>query len=474
MLKPWISCLCATLLLKYQYTVLHLMIRIIKVPLRRDVLFAEWAHRTNHASRYVYNRAVSEYLFGGEYMERVVVDILQPFKLPGKLDFTSGMLDDDYHTYDFGPSKRALKYGMHKQLTGWRAKHTWLRECPTSFGRGAIQDASIACRRVVDDNSGHAPYRRKDGRIILSSVTPPVRKDSHTVHIPGYGMVETAKPINTSWDMRSFKIVDVTKRVDKHTKPSDHMFELHIAVRVPVEPHRNTGIMRGIDVGGKHLAVTVDTNGNVTIHNTRHRAILLEIDALKSLRDHKVRHGRKWGVLNDQIKQLYRKADGIAVNTINQTVSRIVQGVDAVIAEILSIKDMTTHGGNYKRAMNRSMRENRLGEFLRKLAQRCEREGIPLYGVMAKYTSQTCHVCGTVDAESRISRDKFICTNCTRVFHADVNAAWNILYRAAGNVVLRRPGHKEGYKPTPAMLRSIQKSRQKRDKRAAATVFLSI
>ena len=270
--------------------------------------------------------------------------------------------------------------------------------------------------------------------------------------------VKTAKPIDISWDVRSFKIVDVTRYVDKNTKPSDHIFELHIAVRVPVEPHRTTGVIRGVDVGGKHLAVTVDTNGNVTIHNTRHRIILREIDALKSLRDHKVRHGRKWHILNDQIKRLYRKADGIAVNTINQTVLRIVQGADAVIVEILSIQDMTAHGGNYKRAM----RENQLGEFLRKLAQRCEREGIPLCGVMAKYTSQTCHVCGMVDAESRVTRDKFICTNCTRVFHADVNAAWNILYRAAGNVVLRRPGHKEGHKPTPAMLRSIQRGRQKR------------
>ncbi len=450
------------------------MIRIVKVPLRRDVLFAEWAHRTNHASRYVYNRTVSEYLFGGEYMERVVVDILQPFKLPGKLDFTSGMLDDDYHTYDFGPSKMALKYGMFKQLTEWRAEHTWLRECPTSFGRGAIQDASVACRRVMDDNSGHAPYRRKDGRIILYSVNPPVRKDDHTIHIPGYGIVETAKPINVLWDMRSFKIVDVTKRIDKHTKPSDHMFELHIAIHEPVEPHRTTGTIRGVDVGGKHLAVTVDTDGNVTIHNTRHRAILREIDALKSLRDRKTRHGRKWHILNDQIKRLYRKANNIAANTINQTIAQITNGVDAVVVESLSVKDMTTHGGNYKRAMNRSMRENRVGEFLRKLAQWCEMHNIPLLGASAKYTSQTCHVCGHVDSESRISRDKFICTNCTRVFHADVNAAWNILYRAAGNVVLRRPGHKEGYKPTPSMLHSIQRGRQKRHECTAEAVYFCI
>ncbi len=451
------------------------MIRIVRVPLYRDELFADWAHRMGHVVRYVYNRAVSEYMFGGEYMERVVVDILQPFKLPNTLDgFTSATLEDDYQAYDFGPSKRKLKYAMYKQLTEWRAESDWISDLPMVFGRGAIQDASVACRRVMDDNSNHAPYRRKDGRIILSSVTPPVRKDEHTIHIPGYGTVKTAKPIDVSWDMRSFKIVGVTKKVTKYTKPSDHMFELHIAVHIPVKPHRNTGIVRGVDVGGKHLAVTVDTNGNVIIHNTRHREILREIDALKSLRDHKVRHGRKWHILNDQIKQLYRKTDGIAVNTINQTVSCIVQGADAIIAEILSIQDMTTHGGNYKRHMNRSMRENRLGEFLRKLAQRCEREGIPLCGVMAKYTSQTCHMCGHVDSESRITRDKFICTNCTRVFHADVNAAWNILHRAAGNVVLRRPGHKEGYKPTPAMLRSIQRGRQKRHECTAEAVYFCI
>ncbi len=451
------------------------MIRAIKVPLRRDVQFAEWTRRMSHVSRYVYNRAISEYLYGGEYTERVVVDILRPFKLPDMLDdFISGTLEDDYQAYDFGPSKKALKYGMYKQLTGWRARHAWVRECPVSFGRGAIQDASVAYRRVIDDNSDHAPYRRKDDCIILSSVTPPVRKDEHTVHIPGYGIVETAKPIDTAWDMRSFKIVDVTKKVTKYTKPSDHMFELHIAVRVPVEPHRNTGVIRGVDVGGRHLAVTVDTNGNVTIHNTRHRTILREIDALKSLRDRRQKHGRKWCMLNDQIKRLYRKANNIAANTLNQTVARIASGVDAVVVESLSVKDMTTHGGNYKRAMNRAMRENRVGEFLRKLVQWCDIHNIPLLGASAKYTSQTCHVCSMVDAKSRISRDEFICANCTRVFHADVNAAWNILYRAAGKVVLRRSGQKAGYKPTPAMLRSIQQDRQKRGKRAAVAVYLSI
>ncbi len=297
------------------------MIRVVKVPLRRDVQFAEWASRVGHVSRYVYNRAVSEYLCG-EYAERGIVDT--PVKKKQSRDVK--ICGDVHHIYERRASDNMMLYGMYKQLTEWRAKRAWMRECPASFGRGAIQDASVASRRVIHDSTDHAPHRHKDGRIILCSVTPPVRKDTHTVRIPGYGTVETAKPINVQWDMRSFKIVDVTRYVNKYTKPSDHMFELHIAKRIPVEPRRNTGVVRGVDVGGVRLAVTVDTNGNVIIHNTRHRTILREIDALKSLRDRHKRHGRKWCMIHDQIKRLYRKADGIAVNTINQTVSRIVRG----------------------------------------------------------------------------------------------------------------------------------------------------
>ncbi|MYC79307.1 MAG: hypothetical protein F4W68_02225 [Cenarchaeum sp. SB0661_bin_35] len=183
-------------------------------------------------------------------------------------------------------------------MTVWRAEHTWLRECPMVFGRCTIQDASVACRRVIQDNSDRVPHRHKDGRIILSCVNPPVRKYSHIIHIPGFGVVETAKAILESLEMRSFKIVDVTRYVNKDTKHSDHMFELHIAVQVPVEPHRATGVVRGINVGGKHLAVTVDTNA---VHNTRHRNILRDIDALKHLHDRKKKGGRKWCIIHDQM-----------------------------------------------------------------------------------------------------------------------------------------------------------------------------
>lgn len=56
----------------------------------------------------------------------------------------------------------------------------------------------------------------------------------------------------------------------------------------------------------------------------------------------------------------------------------------------------------------------------------------PWYGsriivVDPAHTSQTCSDCNTVDAASRISRSRFVCTNCGSIFDADVNAAKNIL-----------------------------------------------
>jgi transposase len=57
--------------------------------------------------------------------------------------------------------------------------------------------------------------------------------------------------------------------------------------------------------------------------------------------------------------------------------------------------------------------------------------------VRPHYTSQRCSACGHVDAESRESQARFVCTACGFAGNADVNAAINI---AAGHAVTARGG----------------------------------
>ena len=50
--------------------------------------------------------------------------------------------------------------------------------------------------------------------------------------------------------------------------------------------------------------------------------------------------------------------------------------------------------------------------------------------VPAAYTSQTCPVCGHVNAANRQSQAEFVCVACGHAANADTNAAINILRRA--------------------------------------------
>ena len=115
--------------------------------------------------------------------------------------------------------------------------------------------------------------------------------------------------------------------------------------------------------------------------------------------------------------------------------------MDVIGGEYIQPKDMTRHGGNRKRNINRPISENRVGEFKRKICQKSEERNIELEDVSPKYTSQMCSVCEHVDSKSRVTRGRFICTYCGQEFHADKNAARNILYGAARKVVQRRLWH---------------------------------
>lgn len=210
------------------------------------------------------------------------------------------------------------------------------------------------------------------------------------------------------------------------------------------------------------MVVAADTECNVEIHDVAHRRLLFEIRALKSVRDLHTHGGRRWSKLNKKILRLRAKTNRVGGNSVKQAVAKTVRGADAVVVEGVDPKVMPAHGGNRKKGMNRSSRESRMGEFLRKTEQACRADGRDLRRAPAPYTCQTCNACGHVDSKSRVSRGRFVCVNCHRKFHADINAAWNVLCRAAGIVALLLLGVRWGYKtkPRPVLLVMVEASRK--------------
>jgi putative transposase len=87
-----------------------------------------------------------------------------------------------------------------------------------------------------------------------------------------------------------------------------------------------------------------------------------------------------------------------------------------------------------KSSLNREILERGWGDLHRQLQYKCGWYGSRLVAVDARYTSQTCSVCGTTDGRSRESQARFACRYCGQIEHADVNAARVILTRALNRI----------------------------------------
>jgi transposase len=122
----------------------------------------------------------------------------------------------------------------------------------------------------------------------------------------------------------------------------------------------------------------------------------------------------------------------------------IVHRFDLIRVEDLRIANMTRSvrgtardpGRNVrqKAGLNREILRSGWGLLVRRLEDKAPGR---VEKIRPAFTSQRCSACGLVDAESRESQARFVCTACGFACHADVNAARNI---AAGHVVTARGG----------------------------------
>ena len=87
-----------------------------------------------------------------------------------------------------------------------------------------------------------------------------------------------------------------------------------------------------------------------------------------------------------------------------------------------------------KAGLNREILRSGWGLLVRRLEDKAPGR---VEKVNPAFTSQRCSVCGHVDARSRESQARFVCTACGFAGNADVNAARNI---AAGHAVTARGG----------------------------------
>jgi transposase len=122
------------------------------------------------------------------------------------------------------------------------------------------------------------------------------------------------------------------------------------------------------------------------------------------------------------------------------------------------LRSFQAHAGS--RDLSYNLSSNLWGNIIDTVRYMRESLGHSKYSVWTvnpRYTSQTCHVCGergvrVVDETSTTERkggEYFYCSKCEEHFHADINAARNIIHVQDSSVV---PGRTKDICPTLSTL----------------------
>jgi putative transposase len=328
-----------------------------------------------------------------------------------------------------------------RQLTAARAEHDWLRAGSHTVQQQALRDFAQAVVAFFDrGNPAGRPSWRKAGRnegfrIVGRGSHWEVRRLSRKI---GEVQVPKAGWVRFRWS-RAVPAGAKSYRVTLDRAGRWHVAFTAIPAPIPAPGNgRTVGIDRGVTVSA---ALSIGDRLRVPGLTWREQARLRRLERkLARAKRGSVRRGQvRLGIARLRARERDRRKDWA-----EQRSTEIVRRFDLIKVEDLRIKNMTRSAKGTREApgrrvrqkagLNRGILQSGWGLLVSRLEQKAPGR---VEKVSPAFTSQRCSACGHVDAKSRKSQARFVCTACGYACHADVNAARNI---AAGHAVTARGG----------------------------------
>src|SRR6266849_1789076 len=328
-----------------------------------------------------------------------------------------------------------------RQLAQARAEHPWLAAGSQTVQQQALRDFAQAMAAFFDpQNPAGRPSWRKAGRhegfrIVGRGRQWDVRCVSRHV---GQVWVPKAGWLRFRWSRA------VPPGAKSYRVTMDRAGRWHIAFAVIPEPipAPDNGEAVGIDRG---VAVSAALSTGDLLHvpgltgRERKRMRRLERRLARARRGSNRRGRVRLAIARLKARETDRRTDWA-----EKTSTDLARRFDVIRVEDLKIRNMTraargtarNPGRNVraKAGLNREILRSGWGLLVRRLEDKAPGR---VEKIKPHYTSQRCSACGHLDAESRESQARFVCTACGFACNADVNAARNI---AAGHAVTARGG----------------------------------
>lgn len=196
----------------------------------------------------------------------------------------------------------------------------------------------------------------------------------------------------------------------------------------------------GIDLGVKEPAVVAygenhkvykNINKSKRVKTLKHKLVHLQRKVSRKYETnnkHKV-YDTKWyksnGILKteEQIRKICNQLSNIRKDYTHQTTHEII----SLLPKRVVMEDLNVSGMMKNKHLSKAIAEQTFYEFIRQMKYKCEYNGIEFVQVDRFYpSSKTCHKCGCIKHDLKLSDRTYICSECGEVIDRDLNAAINL------------------------------------------------
>lgn len=324
-------------------------------------------------------------------------------------------------------------------------EYKWIKEVSTKSVMKSILNAEKAFQNFFKGKTRFPKFKKKgksdvkmyfardNGKTIRSC-------ERHRIKIPTLGWVKIKE--------KGYIPTNPKTHVIKSGSVSCKAGRYYVSVLVEqsgVMPPESTNEGLGIDLGVKDFAIC--SNGT-TYKNINKGHKLRKIE--KRLKRNQRKLSRKYESLKLRkkltknptqqniekqklkIQKLYQRIGNIRTDYINKVVSDMVKTKPMWI----TIEDLNVRGMMKNKHLSKAIAQQKFFEFRTKLSAKCHENGIELRIVDRFYpSSKTCHNCGNVKSDLKLSDRTYHCCECGYTTDRDFNASLNlrdaIIYKIA-------------------------------------------
>ena len=301
----------------------------------------------------------------------------------------------------------------------------WLREQNTRVLKQAVIDMLSAYKNFFELHTGYPKFKSKRDnkqscRFDIGAISK--RNDYTTYHLSLANIRNVRFRCNDKYAQYLQKHHDNIRQATLTRLPcGEYYLSILVDGSLTHKGLQDTDKVVGIDLGVKDFVITSDGEIFNNLHFKKSQANKIKRLQRQLSRKEKGSNNRNKARL--KLAKAYKKINDRKQYYLHQVSNTLINENQVICMEDLNVKGMLR---NHKLA--ESIQEMNFGEFRRMLEYKAKWYGRTVVYVDRFYpSSKTCHNCGYINKELKLSDRQWICPQCGGVIERDHNAALNIL-----------------------------------------------